>query len=53
MQEGELVYVENAVSSKEARWFEELGIQKSSDYYTVEFDTAGGTRNRNRRRTNL
>ena len=42
MQEGELVYVANAVSSKEARWFEELGIQKSSDYYTVEFDTAGG-----------
>ena len=42
MQEGELVYVANAVSSKEANWFEELGIHKSSDYYTVEFDTAGG-----------
>lgn len=42
MQEGELVYVANAVSSKEAKWFEELGIQKSSDYYLVQFDTAGG-----------
>ena len=38
VQEGELVYVENNVSSKEGRWFEQLGIQKSSEYFTVEFD---------------
>lgn len=43
LQEGELVYVANAVSSKEAKWFEELGIQKSSDYYIVEFDYANGS----------
>ena len=43
MQEGELVYVSSSVSSREAKWFEQLGIQKSSDYFTVEFDTAGGT----------
>ena len=36
------MYVANAVSSKEAKWFEELGIQKSSDYYIVQFDSAGG-----------
>lgn len=42
MQEGELVYAANAVSSKEAKWFEELGIQKSSDYYIVQFDSTGG-----------
>ena len=38
VQEGELVYVENNVSSKEGKWFEQLGIPKSSEYFTVEFD---------------
>ena len=42
MQEGELVYVSSNVSSRDAKWFEQMGIQKSSDYYTIEFDTAGG-----------
>ena len=43
LQEGELVYISSNVSLQEATWFEQLGIQKSSDYYMVEFDTAGGT----------
>ena len=43
LQEGELVYVSSNVSSREAKWFEQLGINKSSDYFTVEFDSAGGT----------
>ena len=41
MQEGELVYNKDNASSKEEKWFEQLGIQKSSDYFTVEFDSAG------------
>ena len=43
VQEGELVYVENNVSSKEGKWFEQLGIPKSSEYFTIEFDYGDGT----------
>ena len=43
IQEGNLVYVANEVSSQETKWLESLGIEQSSDYFTVEFDSAGGT----------
>lgn len=39
VQEGNLVYVSDKVSSQEEKWFEKLGIEKASDYFTVEFDT--------------
>ena len=38
-----MVYVSSTVSSREARWLEELGIEKASDYYIVEFDYANGS----------
>lgn len=43
VQEGNLVYVSDEVSSQEVKWLEKLGIEKASDYFTVEFDTGGGT----------
>lgn len=39
VQEGNLVYVSDEVSSQEVKWLEKLGIEKASDYFTVEFDT--------------
>ena len=42
IQEGNLVYVASEVSSQETKWLESLGIEEASDYYTVEFDSAGG-----------
>lgn len=41
VQEGKLKYLKT-VSAQEAEWFERFGIEKASDYYTVEFDLGKG-----------
>lgn len=41
IEDNELKYINNNISSQEREWFEKLGITKSSDYYTIEFDTSG------------
>ena len=39
IQEWKLVYVSDEVSSQEVTWLKKLGIEQSSEYYTVDFDT--------------
>ena len=39
VEEDELKYIPNNSSSKEIEWFEKLGIEKISDYYTIKFIT--------------
>lgn len=41
IEDDELKYIQDNISLQEANWFEKLGIEKCSDYYTIEFDTAG------------
>ena len=43
IEDNELKYIESSVSSKEKEWFQKLGIEKSSDYYTIKFDSNNGS----------
>lgn len=43
IEDNELRYVNSKVSAKERNWLNKLGIAKSSDYYTIEFDSNNGS----------
>ncbi len=43
VEEDELKYIPNNSSSREIEWFEKLGIEKISDYYTIEFIPYNGS----------
>ena len=43
IEDNELKYIEDKFSSREIGWLEDLGIEKVSDYYTVEFIPYNGT----------
>lgn len=40
---GELVYIPEKVTNTEKEWLEQIGIKPISDYFTVDFETLGGT----------
>lgn len=43
IEDNELRYVNNKVSTKEENWLNKLGIAKASDYYIIEFDSNNGS----------
>lgn len=43
IENGKLVYIPDAISNQEKKWLENLGIGKMNHYFTITFDTSGGT----------
>ena len=43
IEDGKLVYRASKASQKEKEWLEKLGIEALSNYFTVSFETSGGT----------
>lgn len=39
IEDGELKYISNNFTANEIEWLEKLGVEKASEYYTIDFDT--------------